>query len=88
MKATIELPEELMREIKIRAAREDRKLKELIPELLAKGLAAPDDPPVEAPFRVQFPLIKTAHPAPPGQELTPERIAEILADQEAEWYGR
>lgn len=77
-----------MREIKIRAAREDRKLKELIPELLEKGLAAPDDPPDEAPFRVQFPLIRTAHPAAPGQELTPERIAEILSDQEVERYGR
>ncbi|MGE0057227.1 MAG: antitoxin, partial [Dehalococcoidia bacterium] len=40
MKTTLELPDDLMREIKVRAAREDRKLKDLVTELLRKGLAA------------------------------------------------
>ena len=39
MKTTLELPDELMREIKILAAREDRKLKDVVPELLRRGLA-------------------------------------------------
>lgn len=38
MKTTIELPDELVTEIKIEAAREKRKLKELVPELVRAGL--------------------------------------------------
>jgi plasmid stability protein len=38
MKTTLDLPDDLMREVKVRAAREDRKLKDLIPDLLKKGL--------------------------------------------------
>ncbi len=38
MKTTLDLPDELMREVKIRAAMEDRKLKDLIPDLLQRGL--------------------------------------------------
>ncbi len=83
MKATIELPDELMREIKIRAAREDRKLKDLVADLLRQALR--DDRPSQKQYRVQFPLIHTAHPAAPGQELTPDVIHQILLDQEVEW---
>lgn len=38
MKTTIELPDELVTEIKIEAAREKKKLKELVPELVRAGL--------------------------------------------------
>jgi plasmid stability protein len=41
MKTTLELPDHLMREVKIRAAEEGRKLKELVAELLRRGLDAP-----------------------------------------------
>lgn len=40
MKTTLELPDELMREVKIRAVHEHKKLKDIIAELLRKGLAA------------------------------------------------
>ena len=40
MKTTLELPDELMREVKIRAVHEHKKLKEIIAELLRKGIAA------------------------------------------------
>ena len=86
MKATIELPDDLMREIKVKAAREDRKLRELVADLLRRGLDA--EPPKVVRHRVKLPLIHTAHPAAPGEELTPERVAEILIEQEAEWYSR
>jgi hypothetical protein len=33
-----------------------------------------------------LPLIKCKRAAPPGQELTPERVAEILLNQEIEWH--
>lgn len=38
MKTTLELPDELMREVKIRAAMEGRKLKDVVAEALKTGL--------------------------------------------------
>lgn len=38
MKTTIELPDALITEVKIEAARQKKKLKELVPELLRAGL--------------------------------------------------
>jgi plasmid stability protein len=40
MKTTLDLPDELMREVKIRAVNEHKKLKDTIAELLKKGIAA------------------------------------------------
>ena len=40
MKTTLDLPDELMREVKIRAVHEHKKLKDTIAELLKKGIAA------------------------------------------------
>jgi hypothetical protein len=39
VKTTLELPDRLMREVKIRAAQTDRKLKDTIADLIARGLA-------------------------------------------------
>ena len=87
MKTTLDLPDDLMREIKMRAVREDRTLKDLIAHLLRRGLAANEQPrPVR--HRVKLPLIHSTHPAAPGEELTPERIAQILNDEEVSWYTR
>jgi len=40
MKTTLDLPDELMREVKIRAVHEHKKLKDAIAELIQKGIAA------------------------------------------------
>ena len=49
MKTTIELPDELVTEVKIEAARQRKKLKELVPELVRAGLDARRRPgPAEA----------------------------------------
>jgi ribosome modulation factor len=54
MKTTVELPDELMTEVKILAARERRKLGELMAELVQSGIASrsrtetPAQPPVDA----------------------------------------
>jgi plasmid stability protein len=40
MKTTLELPDKLMREVKIRAAHEHKKLKDTVAELIRKGIAA------------------------------------------------
>jgi hypothetical protein len=42
MKSTLDLPDPLMRQIKIRIAGERRKLKDLVAELLDLGLASGD----------------------------------------------
>ena len=43
MKTTIELPDELMRRIKLRAVEHDQKLKDTIAQLLEAGLANTPD---------------------------------------------
>ena len=84
MKTTLDLPDDLMRTIKVRAAREDRKLKDLVEELLRRGLTA-EAPQAAVRHRVKLPLIRGGHPAAPGEEMTPERVAEILIEQEVDW---
>ena len=80
MKTTLDLPDDLLRAIKVRAAREDRKLKDLISELLRKGLSSEE---TSAPRgRVRLPLVQCEHPAAPGAELTPEKVAALLDEDE------
>jgi len=85
MKTTIELPDDLMREIKVRAARQDRKLKDLIAELLRRGLAEERNGAAIVRHRVQLPIFQGGHPAKPEEEMTPERVAELLLNQEVDW---
>ena len=87
MKMTMEIPDELMRAIRVKAAREDRKLKELVAELLRSGLAQLEEETPEVGHRVKLPFVQ-GKPAAPGQEMTPERVAQILIDEEAEWAIR
>jgi hypothetical protein len=83
VKTTVDLPADLVRAIKIRAIEENRKLKEMIAELLRRGLG---EAPVEqgaARRRVTLPLVQTAHPAKPDEEMTPERVAAVLLDEDS-----
>ena len=59
MKTTLDLPDELMREIKVLAAKNDRKLKDLMTELLKEGLHQLENEKKEENIvnRIQFPLI-------------------------------
>ncbi|HEY2713990.1 MAG TPA: hypothetical protein VGI60_15860 [Chthoniobacterales bacterium] len=40
MKTTLDLPDDLMRDVKIRAVHEHKKLKDMIAEFIRKGMAA------------------------------------------------
>lgn len=81
MKTTLNIPDDLMREVKMRAVQRNRKLQETIADLLRLGLACEQGE--RAPQRrVQLPLIHCL-PARPGQELTPDRLAEIVMHQDA-----
>jgi plasmid stability protein len=83
MKTTLELPDDLLRAIKIRAVRDNRKLKDAVADLLRRGL---EREPVEAvkARRVRLPLVRCAHRADPEHEITARRAAEILLADEAE----
>jgi hypothetical protein len=83
MKTTLDLPDDLMRAVKMRAVQQNRKLKDTIAELLRRGLTQPSEAPPVARRRVQFPLVQCAHGARPGEEMTPERVAEVLNAEEA-----
>jgi plasmid stability protein len=81
VKTTLDLPDELVRTVKIRAIRENRKLKDMIAELLQRGLTV-ESGSRSARMRVQIPLVQTAHQARRGEEMTPDRVAQILLDEE------
>ena len=90
MKATFDIPDDLMRQLKLRAIHEGRKLKDSVADVLRAGLSAKSAPAL-IPARIGkdpktgLPVILGGHPAKPGGELTPERVADILIQQEAEW---
>ncbi|MCA9830421.1 MAG: antitoxin [Dehalococcoidia bacterium] len=86
MKTTFDLPDDLVCAIKLRAVLEDRKLKDLMAELLRQGLSAPDR--AAAARRVQVPLVRCVHSAAADEEMTPDRVAAVLLEEEAHGAGR
>jgi plasmid stability protein len=93
MKTTLDLPDELVKQIKLRALREGRKLKDAIADLLRKGLAAQrsgepqsEEPRIFTDKKTGLPVIQCSHAAASDHELTPERVADILLAQEVEWH--
>ncbi|MHB8341778.1 MAG: antitoxin [Mycobacteriales bacterium] len=83
MKTTLDLPDELVRAVKIRAVNEGRRLKDVMADLIRCGLARETAPHAAPPTKVQLPLIRCAHPARTEDEVTPDRAAEILHQEEA-----
>ncbi len=83
MKTTLDLPEDLVRAVKIRAVEENRKLKDMVSDLLRRGLERETGPRRSVRKRVRLPLVRCAHPARPGEEVTAERAAQILLADEA-----
>lgn len=71
MKTTVELPDALMRAVKIRAARENRKLKDVLATVIARGLSRP--PGVATRRRAPQPVTL------PGGPLTMEEIEQAVA---------
>jgi plasmid stability protein len=94
MKTTLDLPDALVKQVKIRAVREGRKLKDAVADLLRKGLASPQSPPtptLKSPRIITdpetgLPLIVCKQAAAPDEEMTPQRVADILLAQEVEWH--
>jgi len=84
MKTTLELPDDLMRAVKMRAVKENRKLKDMIAQLLRQGLARRPTGRREIRTRVVLPLVECRHEARPDRLMTPGRVAEVLLEQEIE----
>jgi hypothetical protein len=82
MKITIDLPAELVRTVKIRAIEENRRVKDMVAELLRRGLAQGAAGRSARPSRVELPLVHTAQKARPDEEMTPERVAALLLEEE------
>ncbi len=69
MKTTLDLPEELVRQLKLRAVQEGRRLKDLAAEFLAAGLSPQSEAPARGGTLVPKSLPKiSARPAPAGNE--------------------
>lgn len=91
MKTALDLPDELAREVKIHAAQQGRKLKDVIADLLRRGLDAVADPAPELPTPLvldaitSLPTVACRHSARAADRLTPSRVARILLDQETAW---
>ena len=92
MKTTLDLPDALVKQVKIRAVREGRKLKDAVADLLRKGLAVADTVPdvgaamITKDKKSGLPVIECKQAASPEEEMTPERVADILLAQEVEWH--
>ena len=93
MKTTFDLPDGLLKQVKLRALHDGRKLKDAVAQLLRKGLAAaretehdPGDPPIANDTRTGLPVIQCKKAAASGEEVTAERAADILLAQEVEAY--
>jgi hypothetical protein len=97
VKTTLDLPDELVKALKLRAVHEGKKLKDAVADALRAGLAArpargrkgrgrPARVVVKRDRKTGLPVIQ-CRAAPRGRELTPERVAAILAAQEAGWAG-
>jgi hypothetical protein len=83
VKTTLELPEELMRAVKIRAVNDGRKLKDVVADLIRRGLSHEPEAAGGARHEVHLPLVECAHVARPEEEMTPDRVAEALLQEEA-----
>ena len=69
--------------MKLRAARQGRKLRDVAAEIVRRGLA--EAPKGAKRHRVRLPLIQCGCPPASIRELTPDEVAGVLLRQEAEW---
>lgn len=82
MKTTIDIPEDLVRTMKMRAVQERRKFKDVATEIFRRGLSVPDEAAVRSVRRrVKLPLIIAPHGAAKFA-LSADDIDKLLMDDE------
>ena len=81
MRTTLDLPDELFRQVKARAAMEGATLKDLLARYVLSGLRQPDPPAPRLLKRSKLPIIKSR-----GKQvilnLTPERQAKLEEEED------
>lgn len=82
MKMTLDLPSNLVREMKLRAAHEGRKIRDVATEIFREGLAHPLTRKDPAARSASLPLITCRKVS---GKPTPEFLADVLLKQEAAW---
>lgn len=82
MRTTVDLPDELMREVKARAAQRGETLKQMFTRLLSAEVSAPDRATPGA--RVSLPLV--GDPGGPPADVTNVDVETALADDDAQTY--
>ena len=86
VKTTLDIPDDLLRSMKMRAVQEGRKFKDVAAEIFRRGLAQPNLPANSGDRqRVKLPLIECRHPVDSPATLTPDQVADVLLKQEREW---
>ncbi len=88
MKTTVELPDDLMKAIKLRALDEGKKLNEIMRDLLLNGLKNNEPKGSSARIGIDeltgLPVILCSKK--PKKDLTPAQLSEILIEQEASYH--
>ena len=80
MKTTLELPDPLMRQVKIRAASQGRKLKDVVTELIQRGLEfsgrqkAQTTPVIEQDKKRGLPVLKAIPDAPAAKSIAKQLL--------------
>lgn len=91
MKTTFDLPDSLVKQVKLRALTEGRKLKDTVADLLRKALSGSEGESnsekavITKDKKTGLPLIQ-CNRTPAPEEISPDRLAEILLAQEVEWH--
>ena len=80
MKTTLDLPDDLMSEVKVLAAQSDRKLKDLLAELLQNGMAKSKKRPPPHQNGISLPLDDCGKPG--AIDLSSEQIDQELLQKE------
>jgi plasmid stability protein len=83
MKATFDLPPELVRQLKLRAVRDGQKLKDAAADVLRAGLAAearPSAPDSRPRVPKTLPLIKVRPYSTPTEPLTGQALCDFMKD--------
>ena len=85
MKTTLDLPDDLMREVKIRAAQQGKKLKDMMADTLRSGLFPTTStretpkPTITKHSTLGFPIVECG-PNPPISRMTIEEILKLEQD--------
>lgn len=89
MKTPIAIPESLLKRVSQRALRNGRQVEDFIVELLSNGLRQFEQDHdarevcVDIDTRTGFPVIPCEPAIHPSHELTPDRVSELLAEQDS-----